>query len=141
MLGQYRLLLPGVRSIRSIHSRLVTNAIATQQGLAAVTPSRNPSAVDDLTFHVKPTDEKGVALVLEILEDGSSVLSHENRVGGVVVDPELVCDAMALANAMERDPRSGGVSKVVMPGIGRRPPRHRTLLDPVNQATRFRFAQ
>src|SRR5882757_7113083 len=141
MLGQYRLLLPGVRSIRSIHSRLITNAIATQQGLAAVTPSRNPPAVDDLTFHVEPTDEKGVALVLEILEDGSGVLSHENRVGGIVVDPELVCDTITLADTMERDPRSRGISNVVVPGIGRRPPRHGTLLDSVNQATRFRFAQ
>src|SRR5277367_6075876 len=115
MLCQYRLFLPGIRSIRGIQCRLITNAISTQHRLAAVTPGRNSPAVDDLAFHVKPTDQKGVALVLQILKDGSSVLPHENRVRWVVVDPELVADAMALTDTMKRDPRSGGVSEVVVP--------------------------
>src|ERR1700761_8305946 len=99
MLRQHRLLLPGVPSVRGIYGRLIPNTISTQHRLAAVTPGRHPATVDDLPFHVNPADQKGVALVLQILKDGSSVLPHENRVRGVVVDSELVADAMALADA------------------------------------------
>src|SRR6266404_5839119 len=141
MLRQYRLLLPGVCAIRGICGRFVTNAIATQHGLAAVTPSRNSSGVDDLTLHVKTTDEEAIAFVLEVLKDRAGVLPHEDRVGRVVVDSELVCDTVSLADAVQSYPRSGGVSQIVVPGIARRPPRHGALLDAINQATRFRLAQ
>src|SRR5882724_6447560 len=141
MLRQYRLLLPGVASSRGICGRLVANAISAQHGLAAVTPGRNSSGVDDLALHVKSTDEEGIAFVLEVLKDRASVLPHEDCVGRVVVDSELVCDAVSLADAVQSYPRSGGVSQVVVPGIARRPPRHGALLDAINQPARFRLAQ
>ena len=51
----------------------------------------------------------------------------------VVVDPELVADAVLLADAVQRDPGAGRVGDVVVPVVARRPAGHRALLDAVGE--------
>src|SRR5581483_926233 len=120
-----------------IRGGCVTHAISALHGLSTVTPCSNPTRVDDLALHVKSVDQECVSLVLEVLKHRARVLSHEDRVRGVVMDAKLISDTMSLADAMQCDPGSGGVGQVVVPGIAGRPPRHRALLDPIHQAARF----
>ena len=94
-------------------------------GLAAVAPGGDALGVDDLTFDVHAGDEEPVALVGEELEHRARVLAHQDRVRRVVVDAELVADAVALADPVQGDPRRRRVADVVVevvagvqPGIG-----------------------
>src|SRR5215470_13304368 len=57
------------------------------------------------------------------------------------MDPELVSDAMPLADAMQRYPRPWRVGDVVVPTVERRPAGHGALLDPVDEAPRLRLTQ
>jgi hypothetical protein len=83
---------------------------------------------------VEPADEEVVALVLQELEDVARVLAHQDRVGRVVVDAELVADLVLLRDAMEADPHARRVADLVVPQVGRVPARHRALLDAVLEA-------
>src|SRR5690348_15650325 len=107
VLGKDRLLLPRVQLIRRIRGRLVAGPIAALDRLAAVAPRADALGVDDLALHVEAADQEVVAGVLQVLEDRSSVLSHEDGVGRIVVDAEVVPEAVLLADAMQRDPRAG----------------------------------
>ena len=90
--------------------------------------------VDHLTLHVEAADEEGVAAVLQELEDRARVLSHQDRVRRVVVNAELIADAVLLADAMQRDPGARRVGDVVVPVVAGRPPRHRALLDAIGES-------
>src|SRR5579862_9548571 len=61
--------------------------------------------------------------------------------GWIIVNSELISDAVALANTMQRDPWARSVSQVIVPCIARRPSGHRALFDSVNQVARFHLAQ
>ena len=113
---------------------LAVDPVAALHGLAAVPPAGDALGVDHLTLHVHAGDEEAVAGVLEVLEDRAGVLTHEDRVRRVVVDAELIADAVALADLVERDPHPGRVADVVVEVVARRPAGHRALLHPVLQA-------
>ena len=115
--------------------------VAALHGLAAVTPGGNAAGVDDLAFDVEAADQEAVALVLQVLEQRARVLAHEDGVRRIVVDAELVADAVLLADAMQRDPRARRVRDVVVPAIEHVPARHRALLDAVGEAARLRFLE
>ena len=55
----------------------------------------------------------------------------------IVVDAELVADAVLLADPVQRDPGARRVGDVVVPVVARRPAGHRALLDAVGQAARL----
>ena len=59
----------------------------------------------------------------------------------VVVDAELIADAVLLADLVQRDPGAGRVGDVVVPDVAGRPPGHRALLDPIGQPALLRFLQ
>ena len=86
---------------------------------------------------MKPGDQERVAGIFQVLKDGACVLAHQDRVRWVVVNPELVADAVPLADAVQRDPCAGRVGDVVVKVVGRRPAWHRALLDTVGQPPRF----
>ena len=133
VLAQHRLLLPGVGEIGRVRRHLAVDPVAALHGLAAVPPPGDALGVDHLTLDVHAGDEEAVAGVLEVLEDRARVLTHEDRVRRVVVDAELVADAVALADLVERDPHPGRVADVVVEVVARRPAGHRALLDPILQ--------
>src|SRR3954471_19607068 len=137
MLRQYSLLLPSVCPSGRFRGRLVTNAISPQHALPTVTPGRNSPRIDDLAFHVKSTDEEAVTFVFGVLKNRASVLSHQDGVGWVIVDSELVSDIVLCADSVQLNPWSGGVSQIVVPNVAGRPPGHRALLDAVDQTARL----
>src|SRR5262249_56796134 len=98
------------------------------QRLSTVSPGRDSLGIDDLTLNVESANEKTVALVLKVLKDGASVLAHENRMRGIVVNSKLIADPVLLANTMQRDPSARRVADVVMKIVVRGPTRHRALL-------------
>ena len=51
----------------------------------------------------------------------------------IVVDAELIADAVLLADPVQRDPRAGRVGDVVVPVVARGPAGHRALLDAIRQ--------
>ena len=57
------------------------------------------------------------------------------------MNPELIADAVPLANPMQRDPRTWRVRDVVVKVVVGRPAGHRTLLDAVSEATRLRVLE
>jgi hypothetical protein len=125
VLAQHGLLLPRVGEVRRVARDLLAVPVAALQRLAAVAPGRDAARVDDLSLDVHAGDEEGVPLVLEVLEHRAGVLAHQDRVRRVVVDAELVADAVALGDLVQRDPRRRGVRDVVVevvagvqPGIG-----------------------
>src|SRR5215204_5039780 len=83
---------------------------------------------------MKAADEERVAAVLEELEDRARILAHEDRVRGVVVDAELIGDAVLLADTVQRDPRAWRVGDVVVPVVADGPARHRTLLNAIGES-------
>ena len=125
------------RTICFFHASTAVVA-APRYRLAAVAPCRDALRVDDLSLHVEAADEKAVAGVFQVLKDRSRVLPHQDRVRRVVVDAELIADAVLVTDAVQRDPRAGRVRDVVVPGVVGRPSRHRTLLDAIDQPARLR---
>ena len=90
---------------------------------------------------MESADEETVTRVLQVLKDRARVLPHENRVRRVVVNPELIADAVLLADTMQRNPGSRRVGDVVVKIIARRPPWHRARLDSIDQASRLGLGQ
>src|SRR6187549_1202828 len=86
-------------------------------------------------------DQEPVAFIFQVLEERTSILPHQNGVGRVVMDAELVADAMLLADAVERDPCPGCVANVVVEVVTGRPSGHGTLLDAESQTALFRLLQ
>src|SRR5438046_1564484 len=84
-----------------------TDAITPLHRLPAGSPGGPALRVDDLPLHVEAADEEVVALVLQILKDRPRVLAHQDRVRWIVVDAELVADAVLLADPVQGDPRAG----------------------------------
>ena len=82
---------------------------------------------------MKAADEEVVAGVLQVLKDRARVLPHQDRVRRVVVNAELIADAVLLADPVQRDPGARRVGDVVVPVVAGRPPGHRALLDAVGQ--------
>ena len=89
----------------------------------------------------KPPIEEVVAGVLQVLKDRARVLAHQDRVRRVVVDAELIADAVPLADAVQRDPGARRVGDVVVPVVAGRPAGHRTLLDAIDEPARLRVLQ
>src|SRR5262245_64065239 len=129
MFAKHDLLLPGVQLIGRIVRRKALNHVAALHSLPAVAPGRDAARVYDLAFDVEAADQEVVAFVFQILEERPRVLSHQNRVRRVVMNPELITDAVLLADAMDRNPRPRGVGDVVVPIVTGDPSRHRALLD------------
>src|SRR5690242_3967796 len=90
---------------------------------------------------MKPTDEKPVPLIFQILKDRPSVLSHQDGMRRVVVDAELSTDTVTLTDTVQGNPWPGRISDVVVPAVTRRPSWHGTLLNPIHQTTCFRLTQ
>ncbi len=61
--------------------------------------------------------------------------------GRVIVDSELVTDAVLLGDLIERDPERRGVANVVVEVVTRCPPGHRALFDPVLETSCLRLFQ
>ena len=141
VLGEGDLLLPGVGLIGRVRRRLAVLPVAALDGLAAAAPRRPALGVDDLALHVEAADEEVVALVLQELEDRARVLPHQDGVRRVVVDPELIADAVLLGDAVQRDPRPRRVGDVVVPVVAGGPAGHRALLDAIGQPARLRLLQ
>ena len=97
--------------------------------------------MDDLPFDVEAADEEVVALVFQVLKERARVLPHQDRVRRVVVDAQLIADAVAFADAVQGDPRAGRVGDVVVKVVARRPAGHRALLNAVGQAARLRLLE
>ena len=53
--------------------------------------------------------------------------------GRIVVDAQLVTDALSLTDAMKGDPRAWRISDVVMKVVAGRPSRHWTLFIAISQ--------
>src|SRR5262249_17609225 len=94
VLTEDRLLLPGILLFGVIDARALPVPVAALHRLATVAPRRDTPGIDDLAFDVKAGDEKVVAGVFEVLKYRARVLTHENRVRGVIVDAELLTDAV-----------------------------------------------
>src|SRR5262249_60212296 len=103
------LFFPGFHLISRISRRTAFAHVAALHGLPAVAPGRDAPRVYDLAFDVEAADQEVVAFVSQILEERPRVLSHQDRVRGVVMNPELIADAVFFADAVERDPRPRGV--------------------------------
>ena len=54
----------------------------------------------NLTLHVKAIDQETVPLVLQVLEHGARILTHQNGVRGIVVDAKLIAYPVLLADPM-----------------------------------------
>src|SRR5215475_4321548 len=104
--AKHNLFLPGVKLVGRFIGRFSTDPISTLQCLSAVAPDRNSFRIDDLAFYVKAADQETVALILQVLKDRPRVLSHENGVRRIVVDPELITNTVLLAGPMQGDPRA-----------------------------------
>ena len=90
---------------------------------------------------MKARDQEWVAFIAQHLKDRTCVLSHQNGMGRVVVDAELIADAVPLADAVERNPGSRRVGDVVEEAVRGGPARHRTLLDAILESARLRLLQ
>ena len=141
VLAEHGLLLPRMALLDRIGAGLRPAPVATLHRLTPVAPGRDPARIDDLALDVKAGDQKVVAGVLQILEYRARILSHEDGVRGVVVDAELVPDAVPLTDAVERDPGTRGIGDVVVPRVADGPSRHRTLLDAVGESPCLRFLE
>ncbi len=133
VLGEHDLLLPGVEMIRGVGRRLAVDPVAALHRLAAAPPRRPALGVGDLALHVEAADQEVVALVLEVLEHRARVLVHQDGVRRIVVDAELVADAVLLGDAVQRDPGARRVGDVVVPVVAGGPAGHRALLDAIGQ--------
>ena len=141
VLAEHGLLLPGVDLIGRVRRRLAVLPVAALDGLAAVSPGRDALGIDHLTLDVEAADDEVVAGVLQVLEDRARVLPHQDRVRGVVVDAELIADAVPLADPVERDPHPRRVGDVVVEVVADGPARHRALLDAVLEPARLRLLE
>ena len=65
---------------------------------------------------------------------GARVLAHQDGVGGIVVDAELIAHAVLLRDPVQGDPGAGHVRDVVHPQVGGVPARHGALLHAELQA-------
>src|SRR5215831_11305335 len=126
--AKHDLFLPGMELVLWPFRRFVADPVAAFQRLSAVSPGCDSLGIDDLTLNVESANEKTIALVFQVLKDGASVLAHENRVRGIVVNSKLIADPVLLANAMQRDPSARRVGDVVMKIVIRGPTWHRALL-------------
>src|SRR5213593_3455598 len=108
---------------------MAADPIAALDGLAAVAPGRNALGIDQLPLHVEAADQEVVPGVFQVLKDRSRVLSEQDRMRRIVVDAELIADAMLLTDPVQRDPGARSVGDVVVPVVARGPAGHRTLLD------------
>src|SRR5579859_1056939 len=106
MLGKHGLFLPGVPLLGRVRGRPVSMPVAALQGLAAIAPRGDAARIDDLALDMKAADQKMVAGVLQVLKYRARVLAHQDGMRGIVVDAELIADAMPLADAMQGDPRT-----------------------------------
>src|SRR5437764_2608295 len=141
VLAEHGLLLPRMALLDRIGAGRRPAPVATLHRLTPIAPGGDPARIDDLALDVKAGDQKVVAGVLQILEYRARVLSHEDGVRGVIVDAELVPDAVPLTDAVERDPGAGGIGDVVVPRVADGPSRHRTLLDAVGESPCLRFLE
>src|ERR1700730_9522683 len=141
MLGKHRLLLPGIHVIPRIRTRSALWPVATLHGLAPVPPGCYSLCIDDLSLDVKAADEEGVAGILQVREDRPAVLSHQNGMGRIVVDTELVADAMLFTDSVQRNPCGRRVSDVVVPIVSDCPAGHRALFESVREIALFSSLQ
>ena len=135
--AKHGLLFPGILLLARIGARDVPMPIPALHRLPAIAPRRDAARIDDLTLDMEAADQKVVAGVLQILEHGARVLSHQDGMRGVIVNAELIPDPVPLADSMQRNPWPRGIGNVVMPGVGDIPARHGTLLDPKRQPAGF----
>ena len=98
VLGQHDLFLPRVHLIGGPVRRLAIDPVTAPHRLAAVAPRGDALRIDHLALHVKAADEEAVAFVLQVLKDRARVLPHQDGVRRVVVNAELVADAVLLAD-------------------------------------------
>src|SRR5262249_24911846 len=124
--------------IGRLRRRLAADPVPALHCLAAVAPGGHTLGIDHLTLHVEAADQEPITGILQVLEYRPRVLAHEDRVRRIVVDAELVTDAMLLADPVEDNPGSRRVGDVVVPVVADGPSGHRTLLDAVNQAALLR---
>src|SRR6266699_4167597 len=94
VLAEHGLLLPRMALLAGCGAGLRPAPVATLHRLTPVAPGRDPARIDHLALDVKAGDQKVVAGVLQILEYRARVLPHEDGVRGVIVDAELVADAV-----------------------------------------------
>src|SRR4029078_149733 len=141
VLAQHRLLLPRVAEICGVRRDLTVDPIAALYGLAAVPPTGDALGVDALPLEVHSGNEKRVAGVLQVLEDRAGVLPHQDRVRRVVVDAELVADAVGFGDLLQRDPHPWRIRDVVVEVVAGRPSGHGTLLHPILEVARLLLLQ
>src|SRR5256885_387279 len=98
------LLLPGVLLLGRIGARPLAMPVPTLHRLPTIAPRRDAARIDDLAFDMEAADQKVVAGVLQILEHGARVLSHQDRMRGVVVDAELIADPVPFTDPVQCNP-------------------------------------
>src|SRR5437762_1549152 len=118
VLTKHGFLLPGVLLLGRIGARGVPVPVAALHRLPTIAPRRYSARIDDLALDMEAADQKVVAGVLQILEHRARVLSHQNRMRGVIVDAELLADPVPFADPVQCNPRTRGIGDVVMPGVG-----------------------
>src|ERR1700689_3698945 len=141
VLSEHGLLFHRLDLISRIRRRPAAAPVAPAHRLAAVAPRRNAARIDYLPLNVEPIDQEGITFILQILEDRSTVLTHEYGVRGIVVNTELCAHAVSLTDSVQSNPWSGSVRQVVVPRVRDRPARHRTVLDAKHQPARFGLFQ
>src|SRR5215471_6619856 len=141
VLTQDDLFFPRVKMIGSLGRRLAIDPVPALHGLAPVAPSRDAFRIHDLPLYVKATDQVVVAFVLQVLEDRARVLAHQDGVGRIVMDTEIVAHTVLLADSGQCDPRTRCVRDVVVIVVEDGPAGHRTLLDAVLDAACFSFLE
>src|SRR5205814_10650792 len=108
---EHGLLLPGVLLLGRIGARPLAMPVPTLHRLPTIAPRRDAARIDDLAFDMEAADQKVVAGVLQILEQGARVLSHQDRMRGVIVDAELIADPVPLTDAVQCNPWTRGVDR------------------------------
>src|SRR2546430_17003068 len=73
------LFFPGVLLLARIGARAVPMPVPALHRLPAIAPRRDAARIDDLALDMEAADQKVVAGVLQILEHGARVLSHQDR--------------------------------------------------------------
>src|ERR1700742_422488 len=106
MLADHGLFFPRILLIARIRARMAVLPISALQCLARVTPGGKPARIHDLALHVESTNEESIAHLPKVLEYRPRVLSHQDGMGGVIVNSKLITDPMTFADTVQGDPRS-----------------------------------
>src|SRR5262245_19362161 len=106
VLAEHGLLFPGIDLVRGLFGWPPVDPVTAFDRRSAVASGRNPLRSDDLSLHVETVDQETVALIFQVLKQRAGVLPHQYRVRGIIMNSQLIADAVSLADSMERDPRA-----------------------------------